>query len=122
MNAIFFLNSLNSLHPSLRFTFKKESNLALPFLDPLLEKSPSKFITSIYRKPTLTNQYLSYILAYRSQLFSYIFFKKYRCDLSARRKCKSLPSRNKIESFQLLQYIQKTVSCAHTHMRPLSVR
>ena len=58
MNAIFFLNSLNSLHPSLRFTFVKESNLALPFLDVLVEISPSKFITSIYRKPTFTSQYL----------------------------------------------------------------
>ena len=53
-----FLDSLNSLHPSLRFTFEKESNLALPFLDVLVEKSPSKFITSIYRKPTFTGQYL----------------------------------------------------------------
>ena len=53
-----FLDSLNSLHPSLRFTFEKESNLALPFLNVLVEKSPSKFITSIYRKPTFTGQYL----------------------------------------------------------------
>ena len=53
-----FLDSLNSLHPSLRFTFEKESNLALPFLDVLVEKSPSKFITSIHRKPTFTSQYL----------------------------------------------------------------
>ena len=53
-----FLNILNSLHPSLRFTFEKASNLALPFLDVLVEKSPSKFITFIYRKPTFTGQYL----------------------------------------------------------------
>ena len=53
-----FLDSLNSLHPSLRFIFEKESNLALPFLDVLVEKSSSKFITSIYRKPTFTGQYL----------------------------------------------------------------
>ena len=52
------LDSLNSLHPSLRFTIKKESNLALPFLDVLVEKSPFKFITSIYRKPTFIGQYL----------------------------------------------------------------
>ena len=44
--------------PSLHFTFEKESNLALPFLDVLVEKSPSKFSTSIYRKPTFTGQYL----------------------------------------------------------------
>ena len=43
---------------SLCFTFEKESNLALPFLDVLVEKNPSKFITSIYWKPTITGQYL----------------------------------------------------------------
>ena len=53
-----FLDSLTSLHPLLRFTFEKESNLALPFLDVLVEKSLSKFITSIYRKPTFIGQYL----------------------------------------------------------------
>ena len=53
-----FLDSLNSLHPSLHFYFEKESNLALSFLDVLVEKSHSKFITSIYRKPTFTGQYL----------------------------------------------------------------
>ena len=52
------LDSLNSLHPSLRFTFEKEFNLALPFLDVLVEKSPSKFMTFIYRKPTFTGEYL----------------------------------------------------------------
>ena len=51
------LHSLNSLYPSLRFTFEKKSNLALLFLDVLVEKS-FKFITSIYRKPTFTSQYL----------------------------------------------------------------
>ena len=53
-----FLDSLNSLHPLLRFAFEKESNLTLPFLDVSVEKSPSKFITSIYRKPKFTGQYL----------------------------------------------------------------
>ena len=53
-----FLDSLNSLHPSLRFTFEKESNLAHPFLDVLVEKPPYKFTTSIYRKPTFTGQHL----------------------------------------------------------------
>ena len=53
-----FLDSLNSLHLFLRFTFEKESNLALPFLDVLVEKSPSNFITSMYRKPTFTGHYL----------------------------------------------------------------
>ena len=42
-----FLDSLNSLHPSLRVAFETESNLALPFLYVLVEKPPSKFITFI---------------------------------------------------------------------------
>ena len=53
-----FFDSLNSLHPSLRFTFENKSNLTCPFLEVLVEKSSSKFITSIYRKPTFTDQYL----------------------------------------------------------------
>ena len=51
-----FLDSLNSLNPSLHFTFNQESNLALPFLDVLVEKSLSKLITFIYWKPTFTGQ------------------------------------------------------------------
>ena len=51
-----FLDSIYSLHLSLRFTFEKESNLAIPFRDVFVERSPSKFISSIYRKPTFIGQ------------------------------------------------------------------
>ena len=53
-----FLTNLNSLHPSLKFTFEKENNRSLPFLDVLVSKSENKFITSVYRKPTFTGQYI----------------------------------------------------------------
>ena len=53
-----FLSSLNSLHPALHFTFEKEANQSLPFLDVFIEKSGNNFLTSIYRKPTFTGQYL----------------------------------------------------------------
>ena len=33
-----FFSHLNSLHPSLRFTFEKECNRTLPFLDVLVER------------------------------------------------------------------------------------
>ena len=46
-----FLNCLNSLHPSLKFTNEIETNNSLPFLDVLVTKSDNKFITSVYRKP-----------------------------------------------------------------------
>ena len=51
-----FFSHLNSLHPSLRFTFEKECNRTLPFLDVLVEKNDHEFVTSIYRKPTFTGQ------------------------------------------------------------------
>ena len=53
-----FFSHLNSLHPSLRFTFEKECNWTLPFLDVLVEKNDHEFVTSIYRKPTFTGQYI----------------------------------------------------------------
>ena len=55
-----FLHQLNSLHPSLRFTFKKEINQSLPFLNVQVEKVGSKLITSICRKLTFTEQYLNW--------------------------------------------------------------
>ena len=53
-----FLTHLNSLHPSLRFTYEKESNHFLPFLYVLVERHDSEFLTSVYRKPTFTGLYL----------------------------------------------------------------
>ena len=53
-----FLNCLNSLHPSLKFTNEIKTNNSLPFLDVLVTKSNNKFITSVYRKPTFTDQYI----------------------------------------------------------------
>ena len=54
----FFLDRFNSLHPFLRSTFKKDLTWLSHFLDVLVEKSASKFITSIYQKPTFSGQYL----------------------------------------------------------------
>ena len=52
-----FLKQLNSMHQSLTFTHEKEVNGKLPFLDVLVEKSNTKFLTSIYRKPSFSGQY-----------------------------------------------------------------
>ena len=53
-----FFSNLNKLHPSLRFTLEKESNSTLPFLDVLVYKEDSCFLTSVYRKPTFTGLYI----------------------------------------------------------------
>ena len=49
-----FFSYLNSPHPVLRFSLEKENNSALPFLDVLVCKETSAFLTTVYRKPTFT--------------------------------------------------------------------
>ena len=53
-----FKGKLNLLHPALKFIVEKEQNNSLNFLDVLVEKDGTGFLTSIYRKPTLTRQYI----------------------------------------------------------------
>ena len=61
-----FLIHLNSLHPSLHFTYGKESNHSLPFLDVLVERHDSEFLTSVYRKtPSLASIYVGTLSAPR---------------------------------------------------------
>ena len=57
-NCNTFFIHLNSLQFSLSFTYEKESNHSLPFLDVLVETHDSQFLISVYRKPTFTGQYL----------------------------------------------------------------
>ena len=52
-----FLDALNSMHSALKFTFEKEENDHLPFLDVLVEKSNEGFFNSVFRKPTFTGEY-----------------------------------------------------------------
>ena len=52
-----FLKRLNGLHPALQFTFEKEENNSLPFLDVLVEKSGAGFLTCVYYKPTFSGLY-----------------------------------------------------------------
>ena len=53
-----FFSHLNFLHPSLRFTFEKECNRTLHFLEVLVEKNNHQFVASMYRNPTFTGQYI----------------------------------------------------------------
>ena len=53
-----FQEKLNSLHLALKFTVEKEQNNSLHFLDVVVEKEGTGFLTSIYRKPTFTGQYI----------------------------------------------------------------
>lgn len=55
-----FLNHINNLRPTIKFTVEVEINNQLPFLDVLVKKEENGFRTSVYRKPTNTGQYLNF--------------------------------------------------------------
>ena len=48
-----FLDALNSMHSASKFTFEKEENDQLPFLDALVEKSNEGFLTSQFSENLL---------------------------------------------------------------------
>ena len=56
-----FLEHLNNLSTSIKFTLEKENNNVLPFLDVLVVcDEQGRSITKVYRKNTHTNKYLSF--------------------------------------------------------------
>ena len=55
------LERLNSFHPSIKFTFEKEVDGSIAFLDvKVLKKSDGSFNTDVHRKPTDTNIYVNW--------------------------------------------------------------
>ena len=59
--ALKFYQCQNNLHYSLSLTMEEENNNMLPFFDVLVEKSPSSFVNSVYRKPTFSGLYISWV-------------------------------------------------------------
>ena len=56
-----FFQHINNLHPKTKFTMEKEENSTIPFLDILIQRNQDGTISvKVYRKPTHTNQYLSF--------------------------------------------------------------
>ena len=56
-----FLQHLNNQQPSIRFTMETEKDNKLAFLDTAVLREPDgRLTTSVYRKPTRTDQYLAY--------------------------------------------------------------
>ena len=52
-----FCNSLNELHPNLKFTTEIQNNKCINFLDVLVDNSSTTVTTSTFRKPTNTELY-----------------------------------------------------------------
>ncbi|KAL9953838.1 hypothetical protein ACROYT_G041308 [Oculina patagonica] len=56
-----FLQHLNNQQPSIRFTMETENGCKIAFLDTTVSREPDgRLTTSVYRKPTHTDQYLAY--------------------------------------------------------------
>ena len=55
-----FQEYMNTKHSNIRFTSELESNNCFNFLDILIERSDSGFITSVYRKPTFSGVYSNF--------------------------------------------------------------
>jgi len=45
----------NAIHPNMKFTAETESNKSINYLDITIQKTPTNWVTSIYRKPTFTD-------------------------------------------------------------------
>ena len=56
-----FLQHLNNQQPTIRFTMETEKDNSIPFLDTSVIRDSNGFLTtSVYRKPTHTDQYLAH--------------------------------------------------------------
>ena len=56
-----FLQHLNSQQPTIRFTMEIEKDNTIPFLDTSVSRDSNGLLTTtVYRKPTHTDQYLAY--------------------------------------------------------------
>jgi hypothetical protein len=62
VNKIFIFDHINSLHPSIKFTFEvQEDDKTIPFLDVLfIIHDDGSLGHKVYRKPTHTDRYLHY--------------------------------------------------------------
>ncbi|XP_068716947.1 uncharacterized protein [Montipora capricornis] len=57
-----FLEHLNSVKPCITFTIERENESKIAFLDTMVHhQEDGKLITTVYRKPTHTDHYLSYL-------------------------------------------------------------
>ena len=75
-----FRDSMSSRHPNINFTFEKEQDNTFPFLDVKITREESRFVTSVYRKPTFSGVYTNFTsfipMTYK---FGLIFTLLFRC-------------------------------------------
>ena len=53
-------NDFNKIHPNMKFTAETESNNRINYLDITIHRTPTNWVTSIYKKPTFTDTTIPY--------------------------------------------------------------
>jgi hypothetical protein len=57
----------NAFHPNMKFTAETESNNSINYLKITIQKTPTNWVTSIYRKPTFTDTVIPYSSTHPAQ-------------------------------------------------------
>ena len=77
-----FLDVINNLVPSIKFTIENEVNGKIPFLDIVIHRSSNEFKFSIYRKPTNNLAYVHFFsghtLNVKQSVFQSMFLRALR--------------------------------------------
>ena len=68
-----FTSYLNSRHKNIKFSYEKESNNALSFLDFLMLSSENVFKTSVYHKPIFSWVYSNFNIFFYSFFLTFLF-------------------------------------------------
>lgn len=73
LNIDNFLNVINNIVPSIKFTIENEVNCKIPFLDTVIHRSTNEFKFSIYRKPTNNLTYVHYFSGHTINIKQSVF-------------------------------------------------
>ena len=77
-----FLNRINSLVPSIKFTVEREVDKCIPFLDVKIHKNSNGFEFNVYRKPTNNCSYVHFYSNHhpnvKKSVFTSMFLRAFR--------------------------------------------
>ena len=113
-----FLDHLNNIAPTIRFTMEVETNKSLSFLDVLVTRDGEQLTTSVYYKKTHTGRYLDYNSNHTQGVKKGII----KC-LASRSKAICSPTtlqtemNNLVETFEMNGYPQEFIKSALTSER-----
>ena len=113
-----FLDRINGLAPSIKFTFETESNGHLPFLDVEIIRENNILFTKVYRKPTNICSYVHYYSDHHINVKRSVFISMF---IRAYKICDPPFLDDEIDNIfrigQKLQYPKRVLSLCHTKAR-----